>query len=133
MVFGADIIAGFPTETDEMFENTLKLVEECNLTFLHVFPYSPRPQTPAAKMPQIPLAVRKDRALHLRQLGNLQVARLHEALKNKRCQVVVEQGNIGRSEHFAEITLDIESPLGSLLIVEIAGIRDGHLIGKIAA
>lgn len=73
IVFGADLIAGFPTETEEMFENTLRLVEECNLTFLHVFPYSSRPQTPAAKMPQVDLALRKERAARLRALGEKQV------------------------------------------------------------
>ena len=66
IVFGADIIAGFPTETDEMFENTLACVSECDLTFLHVFPYSPRPGTPAAKMPQVPGPLRKQRAARLK-------------------------------------------------------------------
>ena len=69
MVFGADLIAGFPTETDEMFENTLRAVDECGLTWLHVFPYSPRPGTPAAKMPQVNGLVRKERAARLREAG----------------------------------------------------------------
>ncbi len=137
IVFGADIIAGFPTETDEMFENTLRLVEECDLTFLHVFPYSPRPQTPAAKMPQVDLSIRKERAAQLRDLGTRQLAKFNESQNLTTCSVIIEQGNIGRSEHFAEIMLDRESLMGSLVMAETTGICNGRLtgriIGKIAA
>jgi threonylcarbamoyladenosine tRNA methylthiotransferase MtaB len=137
MVFGADIIAGFPTETDEMFENTLRLVEECDLTFLHVFPYSPRPQTPAAKMPQVDLAIRKERAAQLRDLGARQLEKFNESQSRTTCSVIIEQGNIGRSEHFAEIMLDRECQVGSLVMAETTGICNGRLtgriIGKIAA
>ncbi|HNQ92586.1 MAG TPA: tRNA (N(6)-L-threonylcarbamoyladenosine(37)-C(2))-methylthiotransferase MtaB, partial [Alphaproteobacteria bacterium] len=133
MVFGADIIAGFPTETEEMFLNTMKLVEECDLTFLHVFPYSPRPQTPAAKMPQVELAVRKERAARLRELAESQMARFLAARKDGFYRVVVEQGGIGRSEHFAEISLDRDYPVGSLVDVATHDVRDGRLVGKIAA
>ena len=133
MVFGADIIAGFPTETEAMFENSLKLVEQCDLTFLHVFPYSPREGTPAAKMPQVDGVVRKYRAAQLRSLGNLQLARFLYRHKNGKRQVVVEQGNIGRTEHFAEVELNNAPKLGSLINVDIQGVREGRLIGKIAA
>lgn len=133
MVFGADIIAGFPTETDEMFANSLKLVEECDLTFLHVFPYSPRVGTPAAKMPQVDGAVRKDRAAQLRSLGELQLSRFLYGHASGSAQVVVEQGNIGRTEHFAEVILNSDKPLGSLIRVDIQGINGNKLIGTIAA
>ncbi len=133
MVFGADIIAGFPTETDGMFENTMDLVEQCNLTFLHVFPYSSRPQTPAAKMPQVDMQTRKDRAQSLRDLGNLQLARFNESRKNSTYQVIVEQGNIGRTQHFAEVVLDQDCPVGALKTVLTTGIEGHRLIGKIAA
>jgi len=132
MVFGADIIAGFPTETDEMFENSLKLVEECDLTFLHVFPYSPRVGTPAAKMPQVDVAIRKERAAKLRALGEVQLSRFLMRHASGMAQIVVEQGNIGRTEHFAEVMIDNKMPLGSLVKVNINGINGDKLIGKIA-
>lgn len=129
MVFGADIIAGFPTETDEMFANSLKLVEECDLTFLHVFPYSPREGTPAAKMPQVDAGLRKDRAGQLRALGDLQLARFLYRHAAGRQSVVVEQNNIGRTEHFAEVQLDKAVPMGQLISVDITGIHDNRLVG----
>lgn len=132
MVFGADIIAGFPTETDEMFENSLKLVEECDLTFLHVFPYSPRVGTPAAKMPQVDGAIRKERAAKLRALGEVQLSRFLTRHASGMAQIVVEQGNIGRTEHFAEVMIDNKMPLGSLVKVNINGINGDKLIGKFA-
>lgn len=132
MVFGADIIAGFPTETDEMFENSLKLVDECDLTFLHVFPYSPRVGTPAAKMPQVDGAIRKERAAKLRALGEVQLSRFLTRHASGMAQIVVEQGNIGRTEHFAEVMIDNKMPLGSLVKVNINGINGDKLIGKIA-
>lgn len=133
MVFGADIIAGFPTETDEMFSNSLKLVEECDLTFLHVFPYSSRPQTPAAKMPQVALDVRKERAAQLRELGERQLARFLARHVHSRRMVVVEQGGVGRSEHFAEIVLNENRPIGSLVAVDTGIVENGRLNGRIAA
>ncbi|MFA7275629.1 MAG: tRNA (N(6)-L-threonylcarbamoyladenosine(37)-C(2))-methylthiotransferase MtaB [Pseudobdellovibrionaceae bacterium] len=132
IVFGADIIAGFPTETDEMFAATLRLVEECDLTFLHVFPYSPRPGTPAAKMPQVPLDVRKKRAAQLRDLGNLQMARFLYRFVGGVSDVVVEQHNIGRTPHFAEVVLDQTLPVGSMTKVKISGVSGDKLCGKIA-
>jgi len=109
IVFGADIIAGFPTETDEMFANTLAAVEECGLSFLHVFPYSPRPGTPAAKMPQVPGPVRKARAAELRALGERQLAQLLDRQIGANAAVLVEketpEGMLGRTEHFTEVLL----------------------------
>jgi threonylcarbamoyladenosine tRNA methylthiotransferase MtaB len=127
IVFGADLIAGFPTETEEMFENTLRLVEECNLTFLHVFPYSSRPQTPAAKMPQVELAVRKERASRLRVLGEKQVEKfLQSQIGTTRC-VLVEKEGMGHTEHFAPVHLSEEAPIGKIAAVEITG-KDGQTL-----
>lgn len=103
MVFGADIIAGFPTETDEMFENTLGLVEEADLTYLHIFPYSEREGTPAAKMPQVPHEVRKERAARLRQLGQQQEQALYRRSIGTQAQILMEENGIGRSEQFIPV------------------------------
>ena len=131
MVFGADIIAGFPTETDEMFENTLKIVAECDLTFLHVFPYSEREGTPAAKMPQVPHPVRKERAARLRAAGETQIEKFLKLHVGKKRQVVVEKGNIGRTEHFAEVELDQNKKAGELIYVIITGVENNRLTGKV--
>ncbi|MEM9470104.1 MAG: tRNA (N(6)-L-threonylcarbamoyladenosine(37)-C(2))-methylthiotransferase MtaB [Pseudomonadota bacterium] len=134
MVFGADIIAGFPTETDEMFQNTADIIEECDLTFLHIFPYSEREGTPAAKIPpskQVPPPVRKERAAILRDLGEKQVKKFLQFHMNQTRQVIVEKGNIGRTEHFAPVRLDQEIPVGHLAMVETGGINGQNLIGKI--
>lgn len=118
LVFGADIIAGFPTETDAMFENTLRLVEEVNLTYLHVFPYSARKGTPAARMPQVPLALRKERAAKLRAAGAQQVAQYLAQSIGKTMQIVVEQDGLsGHSETFAPVRLSGPAPVGALLHV----------------
>ena len=82
VVFGADLIAGFPTETEEMFNNTIKLVEECNISFLHVFPFSPREGTPASRMPQLNREIIKKRAKILRELGNEQILKYYNKLEN---------------------------------------------------
>lgn len=131
IVFGADIIAGFPTETDAMFENTLKIVDECDLTFLHIFPYSERPGTPAAKMPQVDNAVRKDRASRLRDLGDVQLQKFRQRHVGTSCEVLVEQNGIGRSPHFAEIRLDRAIKPGTLVQVEFLSIREGFLTGQV--
>lgn len=106
IVFGADIIAGFPTETDEMFENTLRAVEECDLTFLHVFPYSPRPGTPAARMPQVNGDIRKDRAKRLREAGARQVQKHISTLVGKTLPVLMEKDNRGRTPYFSEVFVE---------------------------
>lgn len=133
MVFGADIIAGFPTETDAMFENTYKLVEECDITFLHVFPYSARSGTPAAKMPQVNGEIIKERAAALRQLGNLQLSRFLYKHPRGIVPVVVENGHIGRTPYFAEVEISVEVPIGSLVSVSIGGVgENGKLCGELA-
>jgi threonylcarbamoyladenosine tRNA methylthiotransferase MtaB len=131
MAFGCDIIAGFPTETEEMFSNTLKIVEECDLTFLHVFPYSERPGTPAAKMPPVAKPVRKERAARLRALGETQVGKFLKSHVNKERQIIVEKGNIGRTEHFAGVKLDRELEQGVLATVHTTGIDGQNLVGRV--
>jgi len=110
IAFGADLIAGFPTETDEMFTNTLASVDECGIDYLHVFPYSPRPQTPAAKMPQVARDVVKARAARLREKG---VERLSLRLDRHAGQAVmalVESGNRARLPDFAPVRIEGISP-----------------------
>ena len=131
IAFGADIIAGFPTETDAMFENTLDIVSRCGLTFLHVFPYSEREGTPAAKMPSVPVSVRKARAAQLRELGIKQLGFFLKSNVNKVHQVVVEKDNLARSENFAPIRLRGSYPQGALLNAQAVSIENGELIGEV--
>jgi len=130
IVFGADFIAGFPTETEEMFENTMRLVEDCGLTWLHVFPYSPRPGTPAARMPQVDGGVRKERAARLRALGGAAEARTLASLVGREVAVLVEKDDLGRTEHFAEIRLGTPRTPGSILRAVVTGVQDGKLTGS---
>jgi threonylcarbamoyladenosine tRNA methylthiotransferase MtaB len=106
IVFGADMIAGFPTETDEMFENSLRIVEECDLVWLHVFPYSPRTGTPAAKMPQLVKSVIKDRAAQLREAGERQQQKFLRRQVGAVCEAIIEQNGVARTPHFAEVRLE---------------------------
>ena len=129
MAFGADIIAGFPTETEEMFSNTLKIVEECDLTFLHVFPYSEREGTPAARMPQVEPSIRKERAARLRDLGEKQLDKFMRAHLGSKRQVIVEQNGLGRTEHFAEVHLDFTAAQGDLHDIQISRFEGGKLYG----
>lgn len=132
IVFGADLIAGFPTETDEAFGNTLRLVEDCGLTWLHVFPYSPRPGTPAARMPQVHGGVRRARAQALREAGDRALLRTLEGMVGGTATVLVEKENLGRTEHFAEIRLDSALKPGSLVRARITGVEDRELRGVVA-
>lgn len=131
MIFGADIIAGFPTETDDMFENTYRIVEECDLTYLHVFPYSPREGTPAAKMPQVQKVKRKERAARLRDLGEKQIQSKLINNINKNSQVVVEKGNNARTEGFLPVRLMQDAAEGTLVNVRLVDVQDGALIAEI--
>ncbi|MFC3052624.1 tRNA (N(6)-L-threonylcarbamoyladenosine(37)-C(2))-methylthiotransferase MtaB [Kordiimonas pumila] len=123
MVYGADIIAGFPTETEAMFENSLKLIEDCNLTWLHVFPYSEREGTPAAKIPsKVPKAERKERAARLRAAGEAQVEKLFAASTGKPAQVLIERASgdgkaTGHTEQFIPVAL--ETPVNPGDIVDV--------------
>lgn len=129
MAFGADIIAGFPTETEEMFQNSLRIVEECDLTFLHVFPYSEREGTPAAKMPPVKTEIRKERAGRLRALGEVQMEKFLRSHVGGERMVIIEQSGIGRTEHFAEVMLDAALKPGSLARIHVNGMDGGKLTG----
>ena len=124
IVFGADIIAGFPTETEAMFENSLKIIEECGLTHLHVFPYSPRANTPAARMPQVARDVVKRRAARLRQAGDAAYARHLAGLAGTAQRILVEREGLGRTEGFTLATIDTGRP-GEIVTARIAG-HDGE-------
>lgn len=128
VVFGADIITGFPTETEDMFQNSLKLVEEMELAYLHVFPYSEREGTPAARMPQVHKSVRKERGARLREAGKIQLHKFLENRVGKMSKVLVEKPGRGRCEHYAMVNVDESHPIGSIIEVEIAKIQDEELI-----
>lgn len=130
IAFGADIITGFPTETEEMFQATLDLVRECGLTYLHVFPYSEREGTPAAKMPQLAPKIRKERAARLRALGENQLENFLKNQLNKTFQTIVESNNFCRTENFALVKIEDDIPPGTLLNVQAHGLGDGHLLGS---
>jgi threonylcarbamoyladenosine tRNA methylthiotransferase MtaB len=126
MVFGADLIAGFPTEEENQFRNSLSLADDCGLTFLHVFPYSPRKGTPAARMPPIDRATVKERARRLRERGETMLRRHFAGEIGRRRRVLAEGiGMGGHSEHFARVTLARPAPRGSIIDVTISG-HDGR-------
>ena len=129
IVFGADIIAGFPTETDAMFENSLKLVEDCGLTWLHVFPFSAREGTPAARIPPVNGRIVKERAAHLRTLGETRVADYLAAQVGSEAQVLLENAHMGRTEGFAEVAFDKPQPVGQIVRTKLVGLKDGGLAG----
>lgn len=129
-VFGADIIAGFPTETDDMFENSRRLVEECGLIFLHVFPYSPRPGTPAARMPQVAKPVIKARAAALRAAGAEALARHLASRLGYDGMLLVERGGIGRLDDFTPVRIGEGFEPGSLMRFRITGQDGTHLLGE---
>jgi threonylcarbamoyladenosine tRNA methylthiotransferase MtaB len=121
MVFGADIIAGFPTETEAMFENSLRLVDECGLTWLHVFPYSPRKGTPAARMPQVGGAAIKDRAARLRAVGDAAATAHLQAQLGRAHDVLMESPSMGRTAQFAEVVFDTDQPTGQIVTARVTG------------
>ncbi|MER9329490.1 tRNA (N(6)-L-threonylcarbamoyladenosine(37)-C(2))-methylthiotransferase MtaB [Mesorhizobium sp. M0488] len=127
IVFGADIIAGFPTETDEMFENSEKIVGECGLTHLHVFPFSPREGTPAARMPQVRRELVKQRAARLRAAGEAAYGRHLSSLAGTRQSILIERDGLGRTEGFTLTALGAGVP-GEIVEAEITGHDDGRLI-----
>ena len=129
IVFGADIIAGFPTETDEMFENSADFIERADLTYLHVFPYSPRPGTPASRMPQVDKAVAKARAAILRKAGDRQFQRLCASRVGSIESVLVEREDLGRTEQFVPIALAGHTP-GEIVPVLVTGVTARGLVGE---
>jgi threonylcarbamoyladenosine tRNA methylthiotransferase MtaB len=127
IVFGADLIAGFPTETDEMADSTLRLVADCGLTHLHVFPYSARERTPAARMPQVAKLLRAERARKLREAGAAAMARHLEAQFGRRVDVLAERGGVGRTKDFTLVATPGVAP-GTI----VEGVVVGHDGKKLA-
>jgi threonylcarbamoyladenosine tRNA methylthiotransferase MtaB len=121
IIFGADIIAGFPTETEQMFENSLALVRECELTFLHVFPYSPRKGTPAARMPQVSGPAIRDRAARLRAAGDAALAAHLAAQQGRIHRILTEGPRMGRTEQFTEVAFAADQAEGALVTARITG------------
>jgi threonylcarbamoyladenosine tRNA methylthiotransferase MtaB len=128
MTFGADIIAGFPTETEAHFENSMRLVDECHLTWLHVFPYSARPGTPAARMPQVNGAAVKERAARLREKGAARVAAHLAAQIGREHRVLMENPNMGRTEQFTEVGFAAPRAEGEITLARITGADETRLV-----
>ena len=128
VVFGADIIAGFPTETDEMFEDSIDLIKKCNLTHLHVFPFSARKSTPAINMPQVPKNIIKKRAKILRELGNTNLRKYLKNQTGSRVRVLIEQAkdtiSIGKSQHFTKIEIPQVLKEGSIVNCIITDVHE---------
>jgi len=130
-VFGADLIAGFPTETDEMFENTLAIVDECDLTWLHVFAYSERPGTPAARIPnQVPKPLRKERAARLRAKGEEAAQTYMRSLVGSDAHILIEQNASGHTEGFAPVTVEGSTQDGDILPVRIEKFEGTRLLAR---
>ncbi|ANP37040.1 2-methylthioadenine synthase [Phaeobacter gallaeciensis] len=128
MTFGADIIAGFPTESEAHFENSLKLVTDCDLTWLHVFPYSKREGTPAAKIPkQVDGKVIKERAARLRAAGDAQVQKHLAAQVGRTHRILMENPHMGRTEQFTEVTFEAAQDEGQIVTAVITGASKGQL------
>ncbi|ODT63334.1 MAG: tRNA (N(6)-L-threonylcarbamoyladenosine(37)-C(2))-methylthiotransferase MtaB [Phenylobacterium sp. SCN 69-14] len=133
VAFGADLIAGFPTETEEMFANTLALVEEAQLSFLHVFPFSPRPGTPAARMPQLQRPVIKDRAARLRAAGEAALTRHLGRQVGRTLSGLVEREGVARAEDFTEIAFTGQAPVGGVAPMRVTGHDGTRVIAEVLA
>jgi threonylcarbamoyladenosine tRNA methylthiotransferase MtaB len=125
IVFGADLIAGFPTETEAMFAESVHLVDDCDLTFLHVFPFSPRAGTPAARMPQVARGVVKERAARLRAKAQGALAAHLDRQVEREVELLMERDRVGRTPGFAEVQLVAPQPQGSLVRARVTG-SDGR-------
>jgi threonylcarbamoyladenosine tRNA methylthiotransferase MtaB len=133
IAFGADLIAGFPTETEAMFAGSLALVDDCGLSFLHVFPFSPRPGTPAARMPQLDRATVKERAARLRRKGEAALAGYLEAQVGREVEVLVERERLGRTPAFAEVELDKPARPVQVVRTRVTGVAGQRLRGEALA
>ncbi|AIL12879.1 2-methylthioadenine synthase [Candidatus Paracaedimonas acanthamoebae] len=131
IVFGADLIAGFPTESDEMFKNTLDIIEECDISYLHVFPYSARRGTPAARMPQVPKEIIKMRASLLREVGKKRLQQFLQTQLHRSLNVLVERNFRGHTDHFASVQLEgsqlDDNWIGSIIPAKIIGVTPNKL------
>ena len=132
--FGADFITGFPTETDKMFRDTLDLVDQCHLTHLHVFPYSPRINTPAARMPQVDKSIIKDRANTLRQMGMEKLKKRLSKKVGKKNLILVEkiqdENSIGKDQNFFNVIVNEKIKEGDIVTCEYTGVNNDMLIAK---
>jgi threonylcarbamoyladenosine tRNA methylthiotransferase MtaB len=133
IAFGADIIAGFPTETEEMFANSLALVDDCGLSHLHVFPFSPRPSTPAAKMPQLERREIKARAQALREKGERALNDHLRGFVGREVDILMEQPQHGRAPQYAEVNLPEPRDPGEMVRARITEVRGGKLEGTLVA
>ena len=133
IAFGADLIAGFPTETEAMFARSLELVEACPLTWLHVFPYSPRQGTPAARMPQVPAPIRKERARRLRAAGEATAERFLESRVGCIEHIAVEREGVGRTEQFAPARLEGPARPGSVRRARVCRVEEERLVAEVLA
>lgn len=131
IALGADIIAGFPTEDEQMAENTIAGTLELGLDYFHVFPYSPRPGTPAEKMPQVDVSVIKQRAKNLRNVGDKQLQLRLQSMIGKTISVLVEKPTTGRSECFAPVDLDTEQTPGEIVDVHVSDVTHERLLGRV--
>ncbi len=129
MVFGADLIAGFPTETEEMFSRSLAIVDECDLTHLHVFPFSPRKGTPAARMPQLDRSLVKERAARLREKGDHARQHRYRREVGKTRSVLVEKPGLGRTEHFSAVNMS-GGTAGEILSMRITAATANTLLAE---
>ncbi|MDP3117036.1 MAG: radical SAM protein, partial [Phenylobacterium sp.] len=132
VAFGADLIAGFPTETEAMFANTLKLVEEAGLSYLHVFPFSPRPGTPAARMPQLPKAEIKARAAALRAAGEAALSRHLDRQVGRTVDALIERPGVARAPDFTEIHYEGEAVVGQITPLRITGHAGGKALAVLS-
>jgi threonylcarbamoyladenosine tRNA methylthiotransferase MtaB len=132
IAIGADLIAGFPTETDALFQETLDFVETHSLPFLHVFPYSERPGTPAARMPAVPKPLRKERAARLRAAGHAAAQAFFATQQNRCVSILAETGHTGHTEHFAPVRLVAETSPGTLLAGRVIGTSGDGLLAEVA-
>jgi threonylcarbamoyladenosine tRNA methylthiotransferase MtaB len=130
MVFGADLIAGFPTETEAMFGNSLRLVDDCGLTFLHVFPFSSRGGTPAARMPQVAAGAVKERALRLRNKGRAALGDYLGAQVGRNVELLMERDGLGRTPGFAEMALDVDAAPGEMVMARVTRSDGARLQGE---
>lgn len=135
IAFGADIITGFPTEENENFQNSLNIIKEAGIVFGHIFPYSEREGTPAAKMPQVPKSIRKERAKILREVASEQLSSFLKKMIGNQEVIILENEKYGRTENFCGVKLLEEvskNRVGELVTVEIVDVRDSNLVGKLA-
>ena len=132
IAIGADLIAGFPTETESLFRETLNFVVEAEVPFLHVFPYSERPGTPAARMPSVPVVVRRERAARLREAGREGARRFLTAQIGRTVSLLTESADAGHSEHFAAVRLTTAAAPGRLMAARVVGIADQALLAEAA-